>query len=66
MHLMEEIEQAVSQLSPDELRQFRQWFDEYDARVWDQQFVSDVNSGRLDALADHAIDDYRKGKCQEL
>jgi putative hemolysin len=61
-----EIEQAVRELSPKELARFRQWFDEFDAQIWDEQFERDVNSGKLDKLADQAVSDFRAGKAKEL
>ena len=51
-----EIEQAITELSPKELARFRHWFDEFDAQVWDDQFESDANSGKLDKLVDKMWD----------
>ena len=34
---VEEIEAAISELSPDELAQLADWFWELQAKVWDQQ-----------------------------
>ena len=62
IHTIREIEQAVSRLSREELDRFREWFDEFDAGVWDKQFESDVRSGKLDQLAEQAIADFRAGK----
>jgi hypothetical protein len=50
-----EIEQSVSQLPPKELAHFREWFEEFDAEMWDRQFEGDAKSGKLDALANRAI-----------
>jgi hypothetical protein len=66
MSTLEEIEAAVSQLRPDELATFRAWFAEFDGRAWDAQFEQDVASGRLDKLADEALEDLRKGRCTDL
>lgn len=66
MQTVQEIEQAVSRLSLGELASFREWFDEFDAKVWDKQFETDVKSGKLDRLANQAIADFRAGKCKEL
>jgi hypothetical protein len=66
MHTVREIELAVSRLSPEQLASFRDWFDEFDAKVWDKQFEFDAMSGKLDGLADQAISDFRSGKCKEL
>ncbi len=57
MSTIQEIEKAVSSLSSEELSRFREWFFEFDARVWDRQFEADVAAGRLDALAEEALAD---------
>ena len=61
-----EIEKAISNLPPEELAQFRAWFEEFDAAVWDRQFEEDVVSGKLDAIADKAISDFKNGNFKEL
>jgi len=66
MSTIQEIEQAVSRLSLEELARFREWFDGFDARIWDRQFEEDAKSGRLDRLADQAIADLAAGKYTEL
>lgn len=48
MSSIHEIADAVRGLSLDDLATFRQWFAEFIARVWDDQFESDADSGRLD------------------
>jgi hypothetical protein len=65
-HTVREIELAVSRLSSQELASFRNWFDEFDAKAWDEQFESDATSGKLDELASQAISDFRAGKYKEL
>jgi len=66
MSTLSEIEVAVSQLPSDELAQFRRWFAEFDADRWDQQLERDVHAGKLDKLADEALDQYRSGRCTPL
>lgn len=65
MSKIEEIEDAVSRLSPGELASFRAWFAQFDAEAWDRQIEEDVAAGRLDALADEALSDLRGGRCTE-
>jgi hypothetical protein len=60
-----EIEEAVLGLSEPELAAFRTWFAEFDAASWDRRIEDDVAAGRLDALADEALDDLRAGRCTE-
>jgi hypothetical protein len=66
MSRVESIEAQLKQLTPEELRAFRDWFVEFDAEVWDRQFESDGKSGKLDALAEQALRDYEAGRATEL
>ena len=66
MNTIYEIEQAVSHMSLEDLARFRQWFEEFDATVWDEQFEQDAKSGKLDKLANQAIADFRAGKYKKL
>lgn len=66
MHNLQEIERAVSQLSAEELADFRVWFAEFDAKKWDQQFEEDVATGRLNNLAQRALKHLREGRCNDL
>ncbi len=63
MSTLEQIENAVHQLSPAELAAFRAWFTQLDAEAWDRQIEEDIAAGRLDALAEEALDDLRNGRC---
>lgn len=65
MSTIEEIEDAVRRLSAQELAAFRAWFAEFDAAAWDRQIEQDIAAGRLDALADEALDDLRQGRCTD-
>ncbi|WP_017661482.1 hypothetical protein [Baaleninema simplex] len=66
MKTLQEIEQAVTELSPEELAAFRAWFAEFDAENCDRQLEEDVAAGRLDALRDRALQQYRDGECRDL
>ena len=66
MSSVPEIEQAIQQLPPDELAKFREWFAQFDATRWDRQFEADVAAGKLDPLADEALDDHRNGRSTQL
>jgi len=63
---VKDIQEAVAQLSGDDLASFRSWFKDFDAKIWDEQFEDDVKAGRLDALADRALADFRSGRYEEL
>ncbi|MBM3941866.1 MAG: hypothetical protein FJ316_02865 [SAR202 cluster bacterium] len=66
MTTIEEIKEAVAQLSSDDLAVFRTWFAEFDWQVWDEQLERDVASGRLDILADEALQDFSQGRTNPL
>lgn len=66
MSTLQEIESAVSSLSPQELASFRDWFENFEAKHWDQQFEDDVAGGKLDALAARALTSLAAGECREL
>lgn len=63
---IEQLERTVSKLSPHDLAQFRAWFLEFDARVWDQQIEADLKAGKLDALIAEARADFEQGKARLL
>jgi hypothetical protein len=42
------------------------WFAEFDAEIWDRQFEEDVAAGRLDGLAEQALQHLREGCCTDL
>ncbi|MGI0481927.1 hypothetical protein ACN4EE_14220 [Geminocystis sp. CENA526] len=63
---LKEIEKAVSQLSPQDLREFRDWFAQFDSEAWDRQFEKDVATGKLDELAEKALKHLREGNCNNL
>ena len=66
MSTVKEIEDAISQLSPAEMRTLREWFAHYDGILWDQQIENDAGNGRLDALAEEALEDLRSGRSTDL
>lgn len=57
-----EIERAIEKLPPEELARLREWFAKFDGDRWDCKFEEDVAAGRLDALANEAIDELKDGK----
>jgi len=66
MSTVQDIEKAIRQLSPEDLVTLRTWFAAFDAEQWDQQFEEDVAAGRLESLAQEAIQDLREGRCTDL
>ena len=66
MSKVESLEKQIRQLSPEELTEFRRWYANFDAELWDRQFESDVNAGKLDALAERALRAHEAGQSTKL
>ena len=45
---VQELENAIRQLSLEDLQRLADWLDEYRAEQWDQQIEADIHTGRLD------------------
>ncbi len=50
MSKVEDLEEQIRQMSAEELADFRRWFAEFDAEVWDRQLERDIQAGKLDAM----------------
>lgn len=66
MSKVEDLERQVQQMSSEELAEFRHWFAEFDARLWDRQFEADVQAGKLDAMAERALRAHAAGQSSKL
>jgi hypothetical protein len=64
---IQEIEQAIGTLTPEELEELRLWLDEYAGpRPLDRQIEADVVAGRLDGAVQGALNDEKKGRVRPL
>ena len=61
MSRIEEIEDAIDRLSPEEFRLIAGWVREREQRQWDEQFDSDSSSGKLNFLFEEAEVESREG-----
>jgi hypothetical protein len=66
MSRVETVEREVESVSASELAAFREWFHEFEAALWDRQIEEDVQAGKLDRLADAALQAFKAGKCTEF
>jgi hypothetical protein len=66
MSTVEEIRTAIRQLPPDDAVKLLVWFEEFAAERWDAELERDTASGRLDTLADEALDDLKAGRTRVL
>jgi hypothetical protein len=63
---VKDLEQAVVELSPTELAAFTAWFEAYQAQAWDDRIEQDALSGKLDKLADAALESFKRGEFKQL
>ncbi len=63
---VEQLMKRIQNLAPRDFAEFRAWFLEFEARVWDRQIEADVKAGKLDGLVAEALADYRAGKAREF
>lgn len=63
---VQELEKAVSQLSLTELRQFAEWFAEFQQEQWDGQIAEDSETGRLNPLIEEAHREFEAGRIRKL
>ena len=66
MTTIEAIETEITKLSTPELTKLREWFMNFDSDVWDAQIEKDAVSGKLDALANEALEEYTARKVTEI
>lgn len=66
MNTAKEIEKAVASLPNSELKEFRSWFSEFDAKNWDVQIDQDIESGKLNKLGAKALKYHESGKTREM
>jgi hypothetical protein len=66
MRTVEDIEKALSELPPDQVAEFRTWFETFDAACFDERIERDAKASRLDRLAEQALADFRTGRARGL
>jgi len=63
---VQRIEEQIRRLSPKEFAELREWILEQDWAAWDAQIEADARDGKLDRLADEALDDHKAGRTRPL
>lgn len=66
MSTVDEIESAIKHLTAEQYKMFRKWFEEYESNLWDSQIEQDIRDGKLDKIAQEAIEEYESGNCSKL
>ncbi|MCW5881387.1 MAG: hypothetical protein KIS91_10690 [Anaerolineae bacterium] len=63
---IQEIEGAIAQLTPAELAELAEWFDDFLAEAWDDQIERDDREGRLEALIQQATQEIQAERVKPL
>lgn len=66
MSEVEQIEDRIKKLSPEELAKLRAWFSEFDAQAWDRQIEADAKAGKFDRLIEKSMAEHKEGKSTPL
>ncbi len=66
MGKLETIEKFIAELPAEDLRVFREWFDEFMANRFDDELEKGILAGAFDALAEEALEDLRAGRTKPL
>ena len=61
MDRVEEIEEAISSLPPEDYRRLSEWFRELEQSRWDDEINRDSRAGKLDFLFDEVESELAKG-----
>jgi hypothetical protein len=66
MSNLSQIEATILTLPLDEFQQLRQWFFDIDYQLWDKQIEQDILDGKLEALGEEAIAEFKEGQCRAI
>lgn len=61
-----EIQEAITELTSDDLADLMKWLDDYQAKLWDKEIDGDLQAGRLDAVLAEVDEEYEAGLGQPL
>jgi hypothetical protein len=62
MSTVGEIKQAIEKLPVADFLELSRWVLQRRGDEWDKQIEQDINAGRLDALAEEALNDLKAGR----
>jgi hypothetical protein len=66
MTKLEDIQEAIAELPPEDRAKLRDWFDELEERLFDERIERDALSGKLDWLAEQALANHKAGRFREI
>jgi len=63
---IDKIKSAITRLPEKEFHSFVDWFQKFEEERWDKELEKNIDQGKLDSLADEALEEFDAGKCSEL
>ena len=66
MESIDEIKSAITHLPDRAFNSFVDWFEKFEEERWDKELEKDIAEGKLDNLADEALNEFDSEKCSEL
>jgi len=66
MTQLQVLEQQIAELDYDSFAKLREWFIEFDQKIWDKKIESDSNAGKLDFLINAALAEHQAGETIDL
>ncbi len=66
MSRVDSIKQAIEALPDDDFAELRKWFSEKDWAKWDRQIEMDSRAGKLDFLAEEALNEKSDKELRDL
>ena len=61
-----EVKETIKKLPDEDFNAFADWFEKLEEKRWDKELGKDIAEGKLDDLANEAINEYKTGKCTKL
>ncbi len=66
MSKLDEIQMMIHSLDKQEIVRLREWFDEFEGDMWDQEFDKNIKEKKLAAKAASAKKDFSEGKSKTI
>ena len=66
MSTVAEVEKVLRKMPVEDARAVAEWLQNYLDEKWNRQIDEDIAAGRLDKLAEKALDHYRAGRVNPL
>jgi hypothetical protein len=63
---VEDLEKAIAELPADQFAELRAWFDAFDAERFDEKIEHDAKAGKLDQLADAAVENLHEAHARKF